>query len=99
MTIMPLLGYKDAYIKALYPSQTINKAIATIAGQYPHNSYAIVGGIVSEVTTMDLVRLKSLIDEVVEFFEKEVVQNNIENIQECDNIDEICVTKMEVNPK
>jgi hydrogenase large subunit len=87
MTIMPLLGYKDAYIKALYPSQTINKAIATIAGQYPHNSYAIVGGIVSEVTTMDLVRLKSLIDEVVEFFEKEVVQNSIENIQECDNVD------------
>jgi hydrogenase large subunit len=87
MTIMPLLGYKDTYIKALYPSQTINKAIATIAGQYPHNSYAIVGGIVSEVTTMDLVRLKSLIDEVVEFFEKEVVQNSIENIQECDNVD------------
>jgi hydrogenase large subunit len=87
MTIMPLLGYKDAYIKALYPFQTINKAIATIAGQYPHNSYAIVGGIVSEVTTMDLVRLKSLIDEVVEFFEKEVVQNSIENIQECDNVD------------
>jgi len=87
MTIMPLLGYKDAYIKALYPSQTINKAIATIAGQYPHNSYAIVGGIVSEVTTMDLVRLKSLIDEVVEFFEKEVLQSSIANLQECDNVD------------
>jgi hydrogenase large subunit len=87
MTIMPLLGYKDTYIKALYPSQTINKAIATIAGQYPHNSYAIVGGIVSEVTTMDLVRLKSLIDEVVEFFEKEVLQSSIANLQECDNVD------------
>jgi hydrogenase large subunit len=87
MTIMPLLGYKDTYIKALYPSQTINKAIATIAGQYPHKSYAIVGGIVSEVTTMDLVRLKSLIDEVVEFFEKEVLQSSIANLQECDNVD------------
>ena len=32
----------------------MSKAIAVIAGQYPHNSYAIVGGVVSDITNMDM---------------------------------------------
>jgi hydrogenase large subunit len=65
------------------------KAIATIAGQYPHNSYAIVGGVVCEPTVLDLVRVKIYIDEVIEFFEREVVRSDSNKLLKCENIEEL----------
>jgi len=72
-TILPLFGYKQAILKAALPSQLMGKAIATIAGQYPHTSYAIVGGVVSDITSMDLIKVEQYINETIRFFEKNML--------------------------
>jgi len=51
--------------KALKLSQNISKAIALIAGQYPHTSYSIPGGITSDITYLELTKVKSLIQEIL----------------------------------
>ena len=57
---------KKYMFKALALSQKISKAIALIAGQYPHTSYAIPGGITSDITYVELTKVKNLIEEVLE---------------------------------
>ena len=89
LTILPLLGYKQHILKATKPSQTMAKAIATLAGQYPHTSYALVGGVVSDVSMMDVVKVKNYIDEVLHYFETNVVIADTTNLTECSNIDTI----------
>jgi len=56
---------KKYMFKALKLSQNISKAIALIAGQYPHTSYAIPGGITSDITYLELTKVKSLIQEIL----------------------------------
>ncbi|NPA60566.1 MAG: hydrogenase [Epsilonproteobacteria bacterium] len=89
LTILPLLGHKQSVLKATKPSQIMSKAIATIAGQYPHTSYAIVGGIVSEVTVMDIVKLQGYIDETLRYFEQNIVIADTKELLECKNIENI----------
>jgi len=65
------------------------KAIATIAGQYPHNSYAIVGGIVSEITSTDLVKMENYIDEVIKFYQDTLIDANIEDFLVCESVEKV----------
>lgn len=87
-TVLPLFGYKQAVLKAAYPSQLMSKAIAVIGGQYPHNSYAIVGGVVSEITHMDLIKIEQYISETQKCFEDNILRLD-EDILECANIDKL----------
>ena len=89
LTLFPLLGFKQNIKGATYPSQLMAKAIATIAGQYPHNSYAIVGGIVSEITTNDLIKMENYLDEVIKFYQETIVNADIEDFLICDSIEKI----------
>jgi hydrogenase large subunit len=89
LTIYPLLGKNQAVQKALLPSQTMAKAIATLAGQYPHNSYAIVGGITSKVLSSDLIKVENSIDEVIAFYQKHLVHFDVEYFLSCNNIREL----------
>ena len=61
-TIMPLFGYKQYLLKAMKMVNNLNKAIAIIGGQYPHNSYAIVGGVICVPTQFDLIKIINYID-------------------------------------
>jgi hydrogenase large subunit len=85
LTIMPLLGFGQDVLKAMKGATIANKAIATIAGQYPHNSYAIVGGVVSEPSFIEIVKLKGYINELISFFESYIVKSNSNELLECDN--------------
>ncbi len=92
LTIMPLFGFKQYVLKAMSPSQIANKAIALLAGQYPHNSYAIVGGVVCDIGFIELVKLKSLIKEIISFFEQEVVHEDIASLISCQNSQRLFTT-------
>ncbi len=89
LTLFPLLGFKQNIKGATYPSQLMSKAIATIAGQYPHNSYAIVGGIVSEITSTDLLKMENYIDEVIKFYQDTLINANIEDFLACESVEKI----------
>jgi hydrogenase large subunit len=89
LTILPLLGEKQHLLKATAPSQIMAKAIATLAGQYPHTSYAIVGGVVSDISMMDIIKVKNYIDEVLHYFETNVVITDTQKLLECSNIENV----------
>ena len=55
------------FFKALEFSREIAKIIALIAGQFPHNSYSIVGGVTSDLTNLEILKVKNYI---LRMFEK-----------------------------
>ena len=85
LTIMPLLALKSNILKAANGFQAANRAIAIVGGQYPHNSYSIVGGVVCKLTFLEIVKLKEIIKTIIDFFEKEVVNESIEELINCTN--------------
>jgi Ni,Fe-hydrogenase I large subunit len=58
----------------------ITGVIAIFAGQWPHTSYAIPGGIVSDPTPLEIVQAETLLCNVIDFFEEIMIQENLENI-------------------
>lgn len=77
MTILPqfekLIGIESEEnhaLKASYLSTTITKALAIFAGQWPHSSYAVPGGVTCDPTYVDIMQAQSLIDESIRFFEQ-----------------------------
>ncbi len=71
---------KNKVFKALKVSTLATKLIATFAGQWPHNSYMLPGGVVCDPTYVEVFQAKSYIDEIIEFFEEEIVFDRLENI-------------------
>ena len=62
ITLFPTQIKDKKYLfKALNYSKELSKAIALLAGQYPHNSYAIVGGVTTDPTNMELIKLKDIL--------------------------------------
>ncbi len=89
LTIYPLLGKKQDIKKAIYPSQIMGKAIATLAGQYPHNSYAIVGGVTNKVLSTEIIKVENYIDEILKIYKDIIIDFNLENFTSCNNIKKI----------
>ncbi len=80
---------KVKIFKALKISTLATKLIATFAGQWPHNSYMIPGGVVCDPTYVEIFQAKSFIDEIISFFEEEIVQGDVEEIVNIDNFKEL----------
>ena len=85
MTILPQLekliqqkSGENHALKASYLSTTITKALAIFAGQWPHSSYAVPGGITCDPTYVDVMQAVSLVDEVIRFFEQVVIGMKLE---------------------
>jgi len=89
LTIMPLLKEEQNVMRAAKPSQLMSKAIAHLAGQYPHNSYAIVGGVVCDPTPMDMLKVQHLLQETIRFFEAHLVHGESEKLLVCEKIEEL----------
>ena len=89
LTMRPLFGEKQEILKATYPAQLMAKAIATFGGQYPHTSYAIVGGIVCDITNMDIIKIHHYLDETIKFFKDNVVDGDSNDLLVCKNIDNV----------
>ena len=77
MTILPQLeayvkqrSEENYAIKATYLSSTITKALAIFAGQWPHSSYAVPGGITCDPTHLDVMQAQGLVEESIKFFEQ-----------------------------
>lgn len=85
MTILPQL---EAYVmqksdenyamKASYLASTVTKALAIFAGQWPHSSYAVPGGVTCDPTHLDVMQAESLIDECIKFFEQVMTKMELE---------------------
>jgi len=64
---------KEYIFKAVKFSSEISKAIAILAGQFPHNSYMVPGGVTCDPTYMEVMKLKDLIKKIYEEYQKEIM--------------------------
>ena len=69
LTLYPSVKKKD-YFKALKFTKDIAKIIALIAGQFPHNSYAIPGGVTCDLTNLEIIKIKNFLSEVFERYQE-----------------------------
>ncbi len=93
MTILPRLeayveqkSEENYAIKATYLSSVITKALAIFAGQWPHSSYAVPGGVTCDPTHLDVIQAQSLVDESIKFFEQVVTGLSLEAYLSIDSV-------------
>lgn len=89
LTMLPLFGHKQQVLKATYPSQLMGKAIALFGGQYPHTSYAVVGGVVCEITEMDIIKLQHYIAETTKFVKDNLLKLDSQSFLICKDVDTV----------
>jgi len=94
LVLPPLFGQKQNIKASVAISSLVAKAIAVIAGQYPHNSYAVLGGISSALTQGAIVELQALVDAMIEHY-KTLVDTKRKNFWECDSIERVLGAKGE----
>ncbi len=81
ITLFPTQIKDNKYtFKAVKFSSKIAKAIALIAGQFPHSSYMIPGGVTCDITNLELIKLQSLITEIYEDYQKEIIDLNLNSV-------------------
>ena len=69
-------------------SETI-KALAIIGGQWPHTSYMLPGGVVSDPTKADLITMQNYLQMAISFFEKSISGVSLEKYLSFDSIDDL----------
>ncbi len=96
MTILPQLerltgeeGGENHALKASYLSTTITKALAIFAGQWPHSSYAVPGGVTCDPTYVDVMQATALIDETIRFFEQVIIGMEFERYLQIDSVTQL----------
>jgi len=84
---------KENYaLKASYISHIITKAMAIFSGQWPHSSYAVVGGVTSDPTYIDTIQAVGFVEDCIRFFEKVVIGLNLDEyltIKSVTNLDKL----------
>ncbi len=73
----PIKGKK--WRKAVDFSSKIVKIISIFGGQWPHTSYSLPGGVMCEPTNMEIVSAVGIVDEVLRYFEEDIIGMNIED--------------------
>ncbi len=93
LTILPQLEHltkeeskENHALKASYLSTTITKALAIFAGQWPHSSYAVPGGVTCDPTYVDVMQAQALVDETVRFFEQVMTGISFDAYEQIDSV-------------
>jgi Ni,Fe-hydrogenase I large subunit len=80
MTMLPQLekltqieNYENHALKASYLSSIITKALAIFAGQWPHSSYAVPGGVTCDPTHVEIIQAEEFVDEGIRFVEQMLI--------------------------
>ncbi|WP_456394101.1 nickel-dependent hydrogenase large subunit [Nitratifractor sp.] len=90
LTIWPLLFPKESVtMKAVEPSRIAAEAIALLAGQYPHNSYALPGGIVGEITPLESLGVGDRLERLWGIFRRQIADVEMEAFLRCDRIEDL----------
>lgn len=69
-------------------SETI-KSLAIIGGQWPHTSYMFPGGVMSDPSRMDLINMQNYLQGAISFFEKSLVNMNLENYLSLSDLEQV----------
>jgi len=80
-------------LKALYMAQITNKASAIFAGQWPHSSYCVVGGVTCDPTYLEILQANRYIDEVIKFYESVVIEVTLDDFLSFNRFEELLKIK------
>ncbi|RXJ88165.1 nickel-dependent hydrogenase large subunit [Arcobacter sp. CECT 8985] len=69
----------ESWRKGTFAASESIKALAVFAGQWPHSSYMIPGGVMSDPTLFDLISMENYLDQTINFLEKELVGIDIDD--------------------
>lgn len=84
---MPLKGSR--WMEAQKSASETIKALAIIGGQWPHTSYMLPGGVMSDPTKLDLVMMQNYLQNTISFFEKSISGVSLENYLDFNSIDNL----------
>jgi len=77
ITLLPTqIEDKKFLFKGMNITRKIAKAIAVLAGQFPHNSYIIPGGVTCDPTYLEIIKLKDLLNEIYDDILEEIIDEN-----------------------
>ncbi|MEO1927458.1 MAG: nickel-dependent hydrogenase large subunit [Nautiliaceae bacterium] len=78
MTLFPTIIKDKKYIfKAVKFASEISKAIAVLAGQFPHNSYIVPGGVTCDPTYVEIIKLENILKKIKEDYMKEIMDEEL----------------------
>jgi len=75
-------------LKGAYGASLATKILAIFAGQWPHSSYMIPGGITSDFTYIDLTKAKVHLEKLSKYFESETLGVSLEKFLSFDSCKE-----------
>lgn len=73
----PLSGSK--WLNATKNTSELIKSLAIFGGQWPHTSYMIPGGIMSDPTLFDIASIENYIDQAIYYYEKSIIGLDLDN--------------------
>ncbi|BDY12499.1 nickel-dependent hydrogenase large subunit [Hydrogenimonas cancrithermarum] len=94
LTLLPSVpGFetnRDASLLAVHRAASLcAKAIAHFAGQWPHTSYALPGGVMCDPTHLELMQVESLISRLCEIFESTLLHAPLETVTQMSQVGEL----------
>lgn len=87
--LLSLHSEDNPLLKASYLTSKITRALAIFAGQWPHSSYAVPGGVTCDPTYVDVMQAKALVEESIRFFEEVVTGIPLDTYLSIDSISSI----------
>jgi Ni,Fe-hydrogenase I large subunit len=88
---VPAYGYRrDASVLAAHRAASLcARAIAHLAGQWPHTSYALPGGVMCDPTHVELLQVASLVEQAGDIFEATLLRMRPEAVAGLTKADEL----------
>jgi hydrogenase large subunit len=83
----PLKGKR--WLEACKTASETIKALAVIGGQWPHSSYMLPGGVMSDPTLMDLITMQNYLQTALNFFENSIAGVSLDNYLAFDSFKDI----------
>ncbi|TNF45128.1 MAG: hydrogenase, partial [Epsilonproteobacteria bacterium] len=84
--LLSLQSNDNPLLKASYLTSRITKALAIFAGQWPHSSYSVPGGVTCDPTYVDVMQAKVLLEESIRFFEEVVTGVSLDSYLSIDSV-------------
>ncbi|WP_457561163.1 nickel-dependent hydrogenase large subunit [Caminibacter sp.] len=84
ITFMPeVISDKSKMLKAISIAAYASKIIALIAGQFPHNSYIIPGGVTCDLTNLEILKVEDMLKKLKEYIVFNIIdeEGNSEDIE------------------
>lgn len=82
----PLKG--ERWLEASKVASETIKALAILGGQWPHTSYMIPGGVMSDPTSLDLLSMQNYIQTAKKFFEKSIAGISLDKYLSFSSLDD-----------